>query len=82
MSGGHAEVVEFLQAIAPKEETPVRVQMGVVTAIAGNTVSLKIANGATEVSGIRFLASYVPVVTDVVIILANGPDKIVLGDLA
>jgi hypothetical protein len=56
----------------------------VATAPAGSppTVSVYIGGAATATPGLRYLASYAPVVDDVVEILEQGRTRIVLGKLA
>lgn len=58
-------------------------RFGVITARTnGNTrVSLTISGGTTAITGIRYLASYTPTVSDVVVCLVNDNDVIVLGKL-
>lgn len=46
------------------------------------TVSVKIDGQTTALSGIRYLASYSPVVGDIVEILIDDTDVLILGDLA
>jgi hypothetical protein len=52
---------------------------GTVTAISGGMVTVTLAGGSDTY---RHLASYAPTVGDVVAMLQDGPDLLVLGDLA
>jgi hypothetical protein len=64
------------QGVAPP---PLRIQMGLVTAVAATTCTVTIAG--TSIPGIRRTTSFTPIVNDIVIILFNGPDLILLGSL-
>lgn len=44
-------------------------------------VSLRLSGSSTAITGIRFISSYVPVVSDVVVCLVDDGDIIVLGKL-
>lgn len=59
------------------------VHFGVVTAVTTgpSRISLKVSGSTTAITGIRYLASYSPSVSDVVVCLFNDRDLIVLGKL-
>ena len=59
------------------------IRFGVVTArTSGNTrISVQISGATTAITGVRYLASYTPTVSDVVVCLINDNDLIVLGKL-
>lgn len=59
------------------------IRYGVVTARTNtNTrVSVQISGATTAITGIRYLSSYTPTVSDVVVCLMNDNDLIVLGKL-
>lgn len=46
------------------------------------TITIQISGDTTEISGIRYLASYTPSTSDIVFCLINKNDILVLGDLA
>jgi hypothetical protein len=58
-------------------------RFGVITARTNtNTrVSLTLSGSTTAITGIRYLASYTPTVSDVVVCLVNDNDVIVIGKL-
>lgn len=64
--------------------TRLRLRQGVVTATATvpNRVTITIGGSPDTVSGVRYLASYSPTVTDTVWLIQNGTDLLVLGKLA
>lgn len=56
-----------------------------VTAIVAGppaTITIKISGDTTAISGIRYLSSYTPTVTDKVFCIVNKGDILVLGKLA
>lgn len=56
---------------------------GVVQTVdAGNTVTIKVDGGSTNISNIRYLASYTPTVGDTVEIIGHDNDLYILGKLA
>lgn len=59
------------------------IHFAVVSAITTgpNRVSIRISGAATAVTGIRYLSSYTPTVSDVVVCIVNENDIIVLGKL-
>jgi hypothetical protein len=63
--------------------TSLFIRYGVISAITTgpSRVSVKISGSATAMTGIRYLSSYTPTVSDVVVCLLNDKDLIVLGKL-
>ncbi len=59
------------------------IHYGVVSQVttSPNRVSVRISGATTAITGIRYLASYTPTVSDIVICLFNDSDVIVLGEL-
>lgn len=60
-------------------------KQAVVTVVSAGppaTVTIQISGDTTAISGIRYLASYTPTVTDKVFCLINKGDILVLGELA
>lgn len=59
------------------------IHFGVITArTSSNTrVSIRISGSTTAITDVRYLASYTPTVSDVVVCLFNDRDLIVLGKL-
>jgi hypothetical protein len=59
------------------------IHFAVVSAITTgpSRVSIRISGAATPVTGIRYLSSYTPTVSDVVVCIVNENDIIVLGKL-
>jgi hypothetical protein len=66
-----------------KSNQNIFIHFGVVTARTNtNTrISLTISGGSTAITGVRYLSSYTPTVSDVVVCLFNDKDIIVLGKL-
>jgi hypothetical protein len=57
---------------------------GVIAAVSAGppkTVSVNVSGSTTATTGIRYLASYTPTVGDVVVMVANGPDLLVIGSI-
>jgi hypothetical protein len=67
-----------------QQNTSLFLRYGVVSAVTSspNRVSIKLSGSQTAVVGIRYLASYSPTVSDVVVCLVSDSDVIVLGKLA
>jgi hypothetical protein len=63
--------------------TSLFLRYGVVSAVttSPNRVSVKISGSATAITGVRYLASYSPTTSDVVVCLLSDNDLIVLGKL-
>ena len=63
--------------------TSLFLRYGVVSAVTTgpNRVSVKISGSTTAITGVRYLASYSPTTSDVVVCLLNDSDLIVLGKL-
>jgi hypothetical protein len=62
-------------------------RQGVVTAVAGSLLTVRIGNATTPVPGLRYFytggaSGYVPAVNDVVHLLPYGKSFIVMGKLA
>lgn len=76
------EIGEILGKIV-KNNTDIFIRYGVVSAIttSPNRVSVRVSGSATAITGVRYLASYTPTVSDVVVCLLNNTDLIVLGKL-
>lgn len=62
--------------------TLVRRQGSIVAASTGNPRTVDVSVSGLTILGVRYLASYSPVVGDVVFIDFNGPDPMVIGVLA
>jgi len=61
---------------------PLRLRFGVVQSFAGGLLVLRISGSTTDVSGIRYLESYVPTNGDTVALFTDGLDVLVIGSLA
>lgn len=61
---------------------PIRVRFGQVTASAATTVSVTVGGSSTVISGVPFLKSYTPVISDTVVLLTDGLDLLVLGSIS
>lgn len=46
------------------------------------TPGLRISGDTTEIPGIRYIASYAPVVGDTVLVIKQGTDLVALGEIA
>lgn len=59
------------------------IHFGVVTALttSPSRISVRISGATTAITGVRYLSSYSPSVSDVVVCLFNDRDVIVLGRL-
>lgn len=66
-----------------QQNIPLSLHYAVVSAITTgpSRVSIKLSGSATAIVGIRYLASYTPTVSDVVICLVGDSDIIVIGKL-
>ena len=76
------EIGQLLSTIV-KNNQDIFIRYGVVTARTNtNTrISVQISGATTPITGIRYLSSYTPTVSDVVVCLINDNDLIVLGKL-
>jgi len=63
------------------QQQPMQLTQGVVSATAAGSVSVRIAGATDAVTGIKYLSSYSPTVSDVVFMLVNGNDVLILGKL-
>lgn len=63
--------------------TSLFLRYGVISAVtySPSRVSVKLSGSATAITGVRYLASYSPFASDVVVCLVNDSDLIVLGKL-
>ena len=71
--------------VSPKRNTQkgtVTRHQGVVTAIDGTTLSIRIDGADTTIPNVKRLDSYTPTVGDTVEVLLDDTDLIVLGKLA
>jgi hypothetical protein len=59
-----------------------RFHWGELTAVSNTAVSVMLSGDTTVLTGIAYLGAFEPKVGDHVLVLANGPDKVVLGPLA
>lgn len=59
-----------------------RLRFGVVQSFAGGLLVLRISGSTVDVSGIRYLESYVPTSGDTVALFTDGLDVLVIGSLA
>jgi hypothetical protein len=77
------DFAQIVKSIA-NQNNKVSIHFGVVTAKTnGNTrLSVQISGSTTAVTGVRYLHSYAPQVSDVVVMIVNNGDIVVLGDLA
>jgi len=78
--------MDFVDIIKKIIDQNVRISIcyGVVTAtnVSPNSVDIELSGSSTSVTDVRYLASYSPSVSDVVVCLVNKGDVLVLGDLA
>jgi hypothetical protein len=77
-----SNVREFLSSLKPSKVPPFIRGVIIAINVTNNTVSCTIGGGLTEISDLRRARNYSPIVGDEVIILVNGPDKIVAFALA
>ena len=63
--------------------TSLFLRYGVINAVTTgpSRVSVRLSGSATAITGVRYLASYSPTTSDVVVCLLNDSDLIVLGKL-
>jgi hypothetical protein len=63
--------------------TSLFLRYGVISAVtySPSRVSVKVSGSATAITGVRYLASYSPTVSDVVVCILSDNDLIVLGKL-
>lgn len=73
---------EIVKSLANQNDR-ISIHFGVVTARTNtNTrLSVQISGSTTSVTGVRYLDSYSPNVSDVVVMIINKGDIIVLGEL-
>lgn len=76
--------MELYDVLAKFNDTRQGLQLrqGVVTATAAGSISVQISGATTAITGIKYLASYSPTITDKVFLLIDGKDVLVLGKLA
>jgi hypothetical protein len=76
-----ADVRNFLRALS-RPRDGLKLKFGIVTYVdvGASTITCRIDGGIMP--GLRYLSAYAPVLGDFVLVLANGPDKVVLGTLA
>lgn len=77
------EFADIIKSIADQNNR-VAVRFGVVTARTNSNtrISVQLSGGTTVLTGIRYLSSYTPTVSDVIVLLVNRGDIIGLGELA
>lgn len=77
------EFADIIKSIADQNNR-VAIRFGVVTARTNSNtrISVQLSGGTTVLTGIRYLHSYNPTVSDVIVLLVNKGDIIGLGDLA
>lgn len=77
------EFADIIKSIADQNNR-VAIRFGVVTARTNSNtrISVQLSGGTTVLTGIRYLDSYNPTVSDVIVLLVNKGDIIGLGDLA
>lgn len=64
---------------APKQTSP-RVRFGEVVSAA--PLIITVGGSSTQISGVKYLNSYSPVMGDTVLLLTDGLDIVILGALA
>jgi hypothetical protein len=76
------EIGDLLSKIIDSN-TSLFIRYGVVSAITTgpSRISVKVSGATTAVTGVRYLSSYTPTVSDVVVCILNDKDLIVLGKL-
>jgi len=76
--------MEIADALAKIVDQNVRfaVHYGEVTASSGNVISVKISGSDTAITNIRYLDSYSPTVSDIVVLLVNKGNIFASGNLA
>ena len=77
------DFAQIVKSIA-NQNNKVSIHFGVVTAKTNSNtrLSVQISGSSTSVTGVRYLHSYAPQVSDVVVMIINNGDIVVLGDLA
>lgn len=82
MSDGQV-LADLASVLVPAVEHPVlTLRRGVVQAVTGATVTVRLGGGTTDLTGIRVWASVSPAAGDVVELLANGADLRVVAKMA
>lgn len=77
------DVADVLDALIPDTSSAMRRRQGVVTAVTGATVSVRIAGATAAIAGVRRLVTYAPAVGDTVwLVMADNGDAFVWGRLA
>ncbi|MEV5596015.1 hypothetical protein [Streptomyces sp. NPDC052496] len=65
---------------------PATIRKGTVSSIADTavppTLGIQISGDTTEIPGIRYIDSYVPVIGDTVLVIKQGTDLVALGEIA
>jgi len=76
--------LDFQRIVGDFKESPanLRLRFGQVSASAVGSVSVTVAGSSTVVAGVKYLASYTPVVNDTVVMLTDGVDVLVIGKTA
>jgi hypothetical protein len=77
------EFADIIKSIA-NQNNRMAIHYGSVTARTNtNTrISVLVSGSTTAITGVRYLSSYTPTVSDVVVLLVNKGDIIALGKLA
>lgn len=77
---------QFINAIQPERRPTAQVALrtGTVTAFSssGRSLTLRLGGSTTDITYVPYLASYIPVVDDVVQVLQAGPTILVIGRVA
>ena len=77
------DFADIVRTIADQSNR-IAIHYGQVTARTnGNTrISVLVSGSSTAITGVRYLSSYTPTVSDIVVLLVNKGDIIALGSLA
>ena len=76
------EFADIVKSIA-NQNNRIAIHYGSVTAITNTStrISVLVSGSTTAITGIRYLSSYTPTVSDIVVLLVNKGDIIALGKL-
>ena len=77
-----AQVISGKSTARDPNSNDLTVRVGVVTAVGAGTVSIKLGGDSTVIPNVRYLASYVPTVNDVVQVVVNGTALLIIGSVA
>ena len=73
-------IEQFVKAFSDVPESP-RLHYGTIVSASGGTATINVSGGATEVTGVRYLADVTPSAGNVCVLLSQGGDMLIIGTL-